>query len=277
MARKTVDRWLRFSWVIAILGVSASLAGLLLDRPYENETRNWQGQAIGQDIVNLLAFPILVVCATLAKRGSSRAYLVWDGVLAYCTYTFAIYAFSIGFGPLFLVYVAILGLSTYVLIESLIALDMDSLKATFSERTPRRSTGVFLIVIGGMFYLLWLSEILPATLAGEVPPTLREAGLTTNPVYVLDMAFLLPVAILSGASLFRQRASGLAFAPVVLTALVFIALGIVSAMIVLGSRGEPAPVGVTVAVGTLAVVQLGFLVRFLSAARGTTEPPVRTQ
>ncbi len=82
----------------------------------------------------------------------------------------------------------------------------------------------------------------------------------------LDMAFLLPAAIFSSVLLFRRRALGFLLAPVLLTAMILIAVGIVAAMIVLGSRGEAAPIGVTVAIGAMTVLQLGFLVRFLHAA-----------
>lgn len=268
--RSGLSRWLWFSWPIAILAISASIAGVFIDRPYANETPNWEGQAIGQDLVNLaVAYPALLILAVVAKRGSLSSFLAWTGVLAYSVYTFAIYSFAINFGPLFLVYVTVFGLSAYALFGGLVSLDADWVKAQFSKQTPRRPTAILLIMIGIMFYLLWLSEILPATLSDGVPPSLRDAGLATNPVYVLDMALLLPAAILSGVLLLRSRPFGFILAPVILTALTPIALGIVAAMVVLGQRGEPAPLGVTLAVGAIAALQLVVLVRFL---RGIRQP-----
>lgn len=273
-----ISRWLSFSWPIAFLAISASVAGIFIERPYANETANWQGQAIGQDLVNVaVAYPALLILAVVAKRGRLSFYLAWAGLLAYSVYTFAIYSFAINFGPLFLVYVAVFGLSAYALIGSLVSLDADRVKAEFSERATRRPTAILLIVIGVMFYLLWLSEILPATFSDGIPPSLRDAGLATNPVYVLDMALLLPAAILSGVLLLRSRPLGFVLAPVILAALTPIALGIVAAMVVLRQRGEPAPLGVTLAVVAIAALQLAFLVRFLRGIgrRSSTPVPAR--
>lgn len=59
---------------------------------------------------------MLVASAILAGRGSGRAHLVWLGVLVYLIYSYIIYALSVQFNPLFLVYVALLGCSLYALI-----------------------------------------------------------------------------------------------------------------------------------------------------------------
>jgi hypothetical protein len=102
--------WLALSIPIAFLALGSSLAGVVADETYAKETENWAGQAVGQDIANLIAYPVMVLLAFAAKRGSLRAYLAWTGVVAYSAYTFAIYAFSLHFGRLFLVYVAVFGL-----------------------------------------------------------------------------------------------------------------------------------------------------------------------
>jgi hypothetical protein len=52
-----------------------------------------------------------------------RAYLGSIGVLAYSVYAYAIYVFDIHFGPLFIVYVAVFGLSIWALIAALASLD----------------------------------------------------------------------------------------------------------------------------------------------------------
>lgn len=244
--------------------MAASAAGIIFQSTYARETANWAGQAVGQDIVNVaLAYPSLVVLALVARRGSLKAYLAWCGVLAYSVYTYAIYAFSIRFGAWFLAYVAVFGLSVYALVGGLAPLNLRAVKDAFGARTPTRATAILLFVIGGAFYLLWLSEIVPATLEGDVPPALRDAGLPTNPVYVLDMAILLPAALLTAVLLTRRRPMGYALAPVLLTAMVLIALGIVAAMLVLAARGETSPLPVTIAIAGMAALEMVFLLRFL--------------
>lgn len=147
-----------------------------------------------------------------------------------------IYAFDIRFNALFLVYVAVLGLSIYALIGGIATIDLVRVKAAFGSRAPVRSTWIVLVVVAVMFYIQWLSEDLPAILGGKTPQSLLDAGLPTSPVHVLDMAVLLPAVLVSGALLSKRRAWGFCLAPVLLTGLVLLAVGIVTLMAVLQVR-----------------------------------------
>lgn len=260
--------WLWLSFPIAALAVTGSVIGIVLDdRIYGEETADWAAQSVGQDIANLIAFPALVVLALFALKGSLRAYLAWAGVLAYSTYTYAIFVFDVHFGPLFLVWVAVFGLSLYTLIGSLANIDPARVRSSFTDRTPLRSTSLLLIGIGAAFALLWLSEIVPASFQGTTPEALRTTGLTTNPVHVLDLAVLLPAAISAGVLLRRRRAWGYVLAPVVLVAMVFLAIGIVTLMLVQAGRDLETTLGVGVAIAILAVAELVVVVRFLGGVK----------
>jgi len=257
-------RWLWLSLPIAALAFAASLPGILVDSIYAEETANWATQAVGQDVANVVvAYPALLVLAALAARGSLRAALAWMGVLVYSAYTFAIYAFSVHFGPLFLVYVAVLGLSAYALIGGLTSLSPERVAASVAPAAPRRSTAVLLIAVASAFALLWLAEILPGVFAGTTPEALVEVGLPTNPVYVLDLGLLLPAAMIAGVLLLRGRALGYVLAPVILVALIALGVGIVSVIAVAPFRGEAAMPAVGVVIGALTLLQLVVAVRFL--------------
>lgn len=93
--RRRVPLWLWLSPPIALLGTTASVAGILVDSIYSKETENWAAPTVAQDITNLAAFPALVLLAVLAARGSLRAYLAWLGVLGFSVYSYTIYAFTI--------------------------------------------------------------------------------------------------------------------------------------------------------------------------------------
>ena len=258
--------WLWLSLPIAVLAMTGSLIGIFLDDEiYSEETANWAAQSVGQDIANLVAFPVLLLLALLAGKGSMRAYLGWAGVLAYSAYTYAIYVFDVHFGPLFLVWVAVFGLSVYALIGGLASIDPARARSRFTDRTPVRAASVLLLGIVAVFSLLWLSEIVPSMLAGTVPDALAEAGLPTNPVHVLDLAVFLPAAGLAGVLLVRRRAWGYVLAPVMLVAMVLLGLGIVSLMATLAARGLSAAPEVGAAFAVLAVVELVVVVRFLRA------------
>jgi hypothetical protein len=115
---------------------------------------------------------------------------------------------GVGFNALFLVYVAVLGLSIYSLIGGLTAVDPVRVKAAFGQSVPVRSTWIVLIIVPLMFYIQWLSEDLPAILGGKTPQSLIDAGLPTSPVHVLDMAVLLPATLVSQTPWLHDRPDG---------------------------------------------------------------------
>lgn len=263
--RPTLQRWwLLISVPIAALAVGGSLTGIFVDRIYEKETSSWAAEGAGQDIANLIVFPVLLVLAYAAARGSVRAYLAWLGTLVYAAYTYAIYVFDVHFGPLFLLYVAVFGMSLWALGGALTSLDPDRVRAGF--RLPGRTTTFvsgFLMLVAGAFALLWLVEDVPSVLDGSTPDSLIESGLLTNPVHVIDLSLFLPAAMLAGILLRRGMAWGYCLAPVILTAMVGISVGIVSLTLVGAARDEDVSLGMLVVVGVLAVVEIVACWRFL--------------
>lgn len=264
--------WLWLSLPIAVLAVTGSAIGILAeDRIYGKETANWAAQSVGQDLANIVAFPVLLLLAMAAARGSLRAYLAWTGLLVYSAYTYTIYVFDVGFGPLFPVWVAVFGLSIWALIGALASLDPARVGRSFTERAPVRSTSALLIGLGAVFSLLWLSEIVPAVIHGSVPDVVEEAGLATNPVHVLDLSLFLPAAMLAGILLRSRRPWGYVLAPAILVAMVALAIGIVSLMVVLAARDLTVAPGVGVAIAALAAVELVVVLRFLGAVEAGTD------
>lgn len=259
-ATKAGRIWFWVSLAIASLGIVGSFVGIAFEESiYGRETANWAAQSVGQDIANLIAFPVLAIAVFLASRGSIRAYLVWLGLLVYSAYTYAIYAFALHFGALFLVWVAILGLSVYSLIVGMAAVDPHVVKAAHEGRKGIRFASRLLIAIGSIFGVLWLMETVPSIMDGTTPEALEQVGLLTNPVHVLDLAILLPALVTSGLLLARDRPLGYLLAPVMLASTFFLALGILSLMIVTHSRDLESTPGVGLAVGVMAAFELSAL------------------
>jgi hypothetical protein len=257
--------WLWLSVPIALLGIPASLTGILVDRIYERETASWETQAIGQDIANLAVLSALLVLGYAAARGSTRALLAWIGLVAATAYTYAIYAFAVHFGPLFLLYVAVLGMSVWSVIGSLSGIDPARVRAAVREPRAVGFVSILLFVVAGAFAVMWLSQDLPAMLDGTPSRELRDTGLLTNPVHVLDLALLLPAAAAAGVLLRRGRGWGHVLAPVMLSALTAISVGIVALSIVDASRGHESSLVVAGVIGAVGLVQAAACWRFLRA------------
>lgn len=260
---------LPWSLLISLLVVIASFTGLVDPRVYAKETTNWALQARGQDIGNLLAVIVLLVASVRQRSGSLRAGLTWLGALLYLIYAYVIYAVAVHFNGLFLVYVAVLGLSSYAVMFAVGELRDSHGDAPRPTAASRRFAAVTLLATGSLFALLWLSEVVPAVLTGTTPPSLAEAGLWVNPVHVIDLSVVLPAFILTGAAGLRGRRDGLFWTAPWLVFAVLMGASIVAGMLLLGAAGFggllPAAVMVTVVV---AVSGLS-LWRFLRGA-GTT-------
>lgn len=189
---------------VSLRGESVELHGTGL---YRLESRSFAAQGQAQDAVTLLfGVPLLLVSLLLAVRGSLRGALLLSGTFAYFTYTYATYAFCLQYNPLFLVYVALLSLSLAGLVSSLFHLDAEELKSRFSGSAVRRAAVVFDFFVGTMIFLMWMGRILPGLLGGK-DATLIE-HYTTLPIQVMDLAFVVPLAVLAGIHLARDRALG---------------------------------------------------------------------
>ncbi len=255
--------WLWLSVPIATLAIGGSLTGIFVDRIYAHETTEWAGEAVGQDITNLMVFPALLAFAYAAAKGSLKAQLAWTGTLIYSAYTYAIYAFDVQFGPLFLLYVAVFGLSVWALGASVASTDPARVKERFAAPHLVGFAAYLLIVVSGAFALLWLGEDIPAMIDGSASDALVKSGLPTNPVHVLDLSLFLPACMLAGLLLRRGRAWGYYLAPVLLTAMAAIGTGIVVLMVVLDARGEDASMVLAAVIGGLVVVLTVTAWRFL--------------
>jgi hypothetical protein len=258
--------WLWLTWLIALLVTIAAGAGFFIDDLYRDAPVN-AAQAVGQDLITLVvALPVLVVSAILALRGSMRGHLVWLGALGYLLYTYLSYALAIEFNPLFLVYVALLGLSLYALIGGLATTDFARIKARFSPATPVKAVSIFLGVVAALFYLMWLSEDIPALLAGGVPQGVIEAEAPTDVVHVLDMALLLPANVLTAILLWRRRAQGYSLAGAMLALLSILVLAVMFMLVFQVLYGEAAvaeALGIGVFFGVVFAISLGILVWYL--------------
>ncbi len=246
--------WLRLSLATAALGAIGSVIALLdVQRFYGAETEAFIDQAVAQDIVNLaIVMPLMAFFTWRALRGSTASYLVWLGFLTFTVYNYFIYTFSIHFGPLFLVWVAILGTSIFALVGGALSLDANAVANALNFR-KERVAAAFLMLTAVLFAILWLSDIVPALVDGSAPAAATDVNLPTNPVHVLDLAFFLPAVAIVGGSLWQRRALGYAAAPAMLVFLAITGLPILATVFVADARGnEPAwqllgPIGVITA------------------------------
>lgn len=211
------DFKVQFRLSVAILGLAfiASLTGLLFPSVYR-ETSWVVPQNRGQDLVTLFSLFVFVAATLLARRGSLRAYLVWLGLIGYLSYTYTGASFAYGFNELFLVYVALFSLTGCALILGFVRLDTATLAARFTSRTHHGFVALFLLLMSAMLSVMWLGQIVPFLLSGQVPEMIVKAHTPTVFVFVLDLGVVVPVSCFSAFLLLKGNPLGFALTALVL-------------------------------------------------------------
>jgi hypothetical protein len=237
--------WIRLSWLASALMALASAAGLFLPVVYAKESASWAAQGAGQDVVNIIiALPVLVISAWYVRKGSVRGLMVLLGALVYVVYSYATYAFFVHFGPAFLLYVATLSSSAFALAGVSASVGFDELRNAWPENFRLRSVSLVLVLIGIVFGAMWLASIARALASGTAPEGVAEIGLPVNPIHVLDLAFVLPLTIVTAMAHWQRRPFGLLFAAPLLVFFAIMDCAIISMTYVMWGRGISASLAV---------------------------------
>jgi hypothetical protein len=256
------------SILLAVLIIITSCLGIFVPGVYGRETPNWQAQSFGQDIIDLfLVAPVLILSSLFAYYKNKDALLLRPGVLLYIIYTFTIFCFGVHFNQLFIVYCFILGLAVYLFLWFILSHHHEPVTKWFDEMLPTRVIGIYLIVIAAFFYLLWLSQIIPAMIHKSIPQDLVEAGLLTNPVQALDLAVGLPGFILTGVLLLRKHPLSLLMTPAVLFFSVLMDITIGWLVVVMKLRGLEGSWMIPIVMSVLALFSGVLLIIYLRSLK----------
>lgn len=170
-----------------------------------------------------------------------------------------------------------LGLSVFALAGGTYTLLTAPATARFAGRAMP-VTAWYLIGVGALFAVLWLSEIVPDLLAGDPSRSARAWNVPTNPVHVLDLALFLPAVITSGVLLLRRRPFGYATAPGQLVWLALTCLPILITPFVANTHAHNPGWAVMIPIGVLLIATLavlGVALRRVIARAGPSPRAVR--
>ena len=217
-ARGRGAMWLTLTF--ALIAAAASLGTLVLGVLRGTAVMN--GSARGTALVVLVAgVPILVGLTLLTGRSAPRGQIARLGVAAFLTYNAVMFLLGTPFNQLFLIYAAMFALGVASIIATVREIDLQTLPARFSAALPSRGIAVYILVVVVLNASAWLRNVVPAVLSSTPPAWLNGTGLSTNPVYVQDLSFWLPLMTVGAVLLWRRRPWGLLLAGVGLTMWVF--------------------------------------------------------
>lgn len=172
-------------------------------------TEVMNGSARGTALVALLlGVPVLVLAMHAAAIGSARGVFVWFGAVLYLAYNAFLLLFATPYNQLFLLYVAMAGLALVTGIALVADTDLRALVRCCDRRMQVRLIAVYVWVVVASNAVAWLVAVVPPMFSGDPPGFLGGTGLTTNPVYVQDLAFWLPLMGVAAVWLWRRHSIG---------------------------------------------------------------------
>jgi len=237
--------------------------GLFSRDLYMAETHNWKVQAVGQDMIDLLLIVPCLIATSFISFYRKTAFLLWGGVVMYLAYTFTIYCFDTHFNQMFVVYCMITGLSFYSTLYYLYAVASEKISEFSKRKRIVKIAGIYFVIIATAFYLLWLTDVVPAAINSVVPDDVKESGLFTNPVHVIDLSVFLPGVFIAGILILKKKNKGLAVAPALLTFFILMDITIGLMNLVMKIKGIETSFALTITMSVFSLLSAVILIRFV--------------
>ncbi len=213
--------------LLGLLVVIAATYGLAFDDAYRLVSPLTRQTWRAQDAVTLATVPLLILATRRARATSLGSHLFAVGILTWLTYDYAHLSFGTPFNAMFLVYVAVLALAGFAMLDGLLRVDVVGAWPAFA-RVPRRAAAWFLAVAGVGIGLLWLSEIV-AALPHGLPTNIHLSELP-NPTWVIDLGWVIPAALAAASMLRRGHPAGPVIAGPILVMLLILSITMLTAV-----------------------------------------------
>ena len=201
---------------LALSMVAAAALGLLTPSIYRDNllvSAGWRGN----DAVTLLvAVPLVVMARLRSRRGSTRAHVLWLGLIDYALYNYLFYLFGSAINAAFLLYVVIVSLATFALAAGLATAHASGVGARLVvSRTAARLVAAFLLLLVAGLGAVHVGAALTLVATGEVPAVVRAVGHPTNVIAALDLWLVVSWSLPAAWWTWQRRPLGLLLATVV--------------------------------------------------------------
>lgn len=235
------------SGLAALLALAAASYSLMNLGVYEPSTpQKLLPGAASQDVISIVASLGLLLSVALIRRGKEILWLVWVGLLGYLFYAYALYSFDRIYNLLFLCYIAIVGLCAYSLIGFFARADLGRVGTVGDREPPRTAAASLFLMLASLFLVLWLSILVPA-MRDRIAPN-------GSSIFVLDLAFFLPLLVTEAVLLFRKRPLGDALVIPILVKVATLGLSVLIGVLIAPLFGQELDVA---SVGIYALLGLG--------------------
>jgi hypothetical protein len=198
----------RVLWVLlALLALVAALFGVLHPRVYDQVVgTEVMAGVISQDVVTIAAALIMLALALWVREDGMKGQIVILGLAAYLWYGYGIYVIEQIYTVLYLLYMAVLGLSFYTMAYGVASIRTQVLQQVVLSRFVRLGSVGFSLLSPLVFYPLWISALLPLMQTGRKLEFLYS-------IYILDLCFIMPAFVIVAVQALRGRPLGLLLTP----------------------------------------------------------------
>jgi hypothetical protein len=181
--------------------------------PYRNDSTYKAIAFRSFDWVSLVVgLPLFLLGMFLYRRGRLVGQFLLAALFTYLAYIYLIGFLGNVFNSLFLGWVALFSIGSFGLFLIVSEIDIPSLPQKLSRHFPGKSVAVYLFSVAAILTAQYLAEIFTAYLAGTPPASLDHY--TTLELAGLELGIMIPLHILAGVLLWRQKAWGYVLATV---------------------------------------------------------------
>lgn len=221
-------------WYESIRGESIEIFGKGL---YRHMSSDVAIQGIAQDYITLfVAIPLLIISLTGYRRGSVRMCFMLGGILGYFLVSYLLYLAMGMYNEMYLIYVVLLGLSFFALFLIIRQLSQLKIPELFSQKTPYKFVGWFLVINALAIALLWLGVIVPPLIDGTIFP--KELNhYTTLIVQGFDLGLFLPISFISGYLLIKRKFGGYLYSTIYVIFLSLLMTALTAKIIAMAMHG----------------------------------------
>jgi hypothetical protein len=197
----------------------------------------------------------------MAFRGSLRGRLLLTGTMGFFLYTYMSMSMLTAYNVLFLVYVALFTMSLYAFILCMLSFDLDELPRHFSDKLPHGWIAGVLFAVGGFLFLAWIGRVVPELLHPETAAMLENT--TTQVIQAMDLALIVPLAVLGGILLLRRSAWGYLLASVAILKGLTMSLAVSTMAINMALKGVSDSLGIMIPFLVLTALNMVMVVLLL--------------
>jgi hypothetical protein len=205
---------------------------------------------LGADVAGIIA-AIVLIAITLWKGRALWTEIIRTSIIIYLASHSAYLVFGITMNSLYFIYIICFGMSLFLSVIYIQGFLKIIEVPEVLKKKRLTGTGIFLIMIGVITALLWLSAIIPAVLNNTYGSLLGIQ--TTEATFDVDLSITCPMFVMCGIWVLKKKEIGYKVAFLLLNVMVGVAI------LVISQRVYCAKLGIDIPIGAL----IGFIISFV--------------